>query len=236
MRIGTVELGKKPEIVLSLDGEKVEEKLETCLRYKVKLVEARGDLIVADGKDLKETLNLIGDYGRYAVFTLRPVWEGGKLRCSESRRLELFKKYVSHPAVGAVDIELRAEKILPDVRNLVKKKGKVLLISYHDFENTPTPTQIKSIFHSAVEKGADIVKMAFYGRTLREVASVCCVMSSFSHPLVFMVMGNLGKLTRVVGFHFGSLLTYTFLGKAVAPGQVPLEELVELIETFYAEW
>jgi 3-dehydroquinate dehydratase-1 len=49
-------------------------------------------------------------------------------------------------------------------------------------------------------------------------------------------MGELGKFTRVVGFSFGSLLTYTFFGKPVAPGQIEAEELILLLEKLYPEY
>ncbi|SMP19044.1 3-dehydroquinate dehydratase [Desulfurobacterium pacificum] len=234
IRIGTVELGKKPVVVLSIDGGE-EDKLDYARRLGVNLIEVRGDLVISKGVDLSglnRVLDLIGDYGFYSVLTLRPEWEGGKLNCSEEERLQLFEKLVKHPSVGAVDVELRAS-ILSDVRELAKREGKVLIVSYHDFEKTPPAEEIGGIFRRAVEAGADIVKLAFYGNSLSDVSRVCCVMNSIDYPKVFMVMGAVGKMTRVVGFHFGSLMTYTFLGKSVAPGQIPLEELKNLLEKFY---
>ncbi len=234
IRIGTVELGRKPVIILSLDSGE-EEKLDYARRLGAKLIEVRGDLILAKGftlSGLKEILDLIGDYGFYSVLTLRPEWERGKLNCTEKERLQLFEKFINHPAVGAVDVELRAS-ILPKVREIVRKERKVLIVSYHDFEGTPPENEIKGLFERAIESGADIVKLAFYGNSLGDVSRVCCVMNTINYPKIFMVMGALGKMTRVVGFHFGSLMTYTFVGKPVAPGQIPLEELSELLSRFY---
>ncbi|MEO2068120.1 MAG: type I 3-dehydroquinate dehydratase [Desulfurobacteriaceae bacterium] len=233
MRIGTVELGKKPRVIVALNEANLKENLEKARTLKIDLVEARIDLLSEISKDsIKKFLNAVADYGFYTVSTLRPTWEGGKFKGSEEERLKLFETIVKHPATGAVDIELRAE-ILPKVKELVKKERKVLIISYHDFEKTPESSEIEEIFKKAVEKGADIVKLAFTGKTKEDVAKVCCTLSKLSHPKIFMVMGEEGKFTRVIGFSFGSLLTYTFFGEPVAPGQIEAEKLLKLINEFY---
>ncbi len=51
-----------------------------------------------------------------------------------------------------------------------------------------------------------------------------------------MVMGEVGSFTRVVGFSFGSLLTYTFFGKPVAPGQIEAERLIKLLSNLYPSY
>ena len=45
-------------------------------------------------------------------------------------------------------------------------------------------------------------------------------------------MGEIGKITRVAGFFFGSIMTYTFVGKSFAPGQIELNRLIEELK-FY---
>ena len=51
-----------------------------------------------------------------------------------------------------------------------------------------------------------------------------------------MVMGEVGSFTRVVGFSFGSLLTYTFFGRPVAPGQIEAEKLIKLLSNLYPQY
>jgi len=234
MQIGTVELGIIPRVIVALNDTRLKENLEKARELKIDLIEARVDLLSEVSREsIKNFLDLIADFGFYTVSTLRPDWEGGKFKKSEQIRLELFKEIVKHPATGAVDIELRSE-ILPDIRNLVREEHKILIVSYHDFEKTPTEKEIEEIFNRAVESGADIVKLAFTGRKKED--EVCCTLSKFNHPKIFMVMGEEGKFTRVVGFSFGSLLTYTFFGKPVAPGQIEAEKLVKLLCEFYPEF
>ena len=52
-----------------------------------------------------------------------------------------------------------------------------------------------------------------------------------SIPLVSMAMGPLGLVTRVFGSRFGSGLTFASGAVASAPGQIPLAELLPMLET-----
>jgi len=236
MQIGTVELGKVPKVVVALDDENLRENLERARELKVDLIEARLDLLKEISREtFKSFLDAVADFGFYSISTIRPVWEGGKFKGSEEERLELFKLVISHPATGAVDIELKA-KILPYIKEMVKKERKVLIVSYHDFERTPSKAEIENILCRAKETGADIVKVAFAGKDVSDATKVCCVLEKFDHPKIFMVMGEVGKFTRVVGFSFGSLLTYTFFGKPVAPGQIEAEKLIRLLCEFYPDY
>ena len=235
MLIGTVELGKVPRVVLATDDENLKSKLERARLLGIDLVEARVDLLKEPTeKRVRTFLDVVADYGFYAVSTVRPVWEGGAFRGDESERLSLFELLVKHPATGAVDVELRSE-ILPEVRTMARQERKPLIVSYHDFEKTPGESEIEELFGKAVEAGADLVKLAFTGKSHDDAARVCSTLFKFKEPKVFMVMGEAGKFTRVVGFSFGSLLTYTFFGKPVAPGQIEAERLVSLLKEFYPD-
>lgn len=236
MQIGTVELQNEPAVIVALDGKRLRENLEKARRLRIDLVEARLDLLEeVTSEKIKKFLDTVADYGFYAVSTLRPVWEGGKFKESEEERLKLLKEVIKHPATGAVDVELRSS-ILPEIIPTVRAEGKKLIVSYHDFEKTPSNSEIEEIVNRCKEAGADIVKVAFMGRSQEDASRVCCVLSRFNHPKIFMVMGEEGAFTRVVGFSFGSLLTYTFFGKPVAPGQIEAERLIKLLSNIYPSY
>jgi 3-dehydroquinate dehydratase-1 len=48
---------------------------------------------------------------------------------------------------------------------------------------------------------------------------------SLAIPLVSMAMGEMGVASRVIGFRYGSRITWASAGAASAPGQSPLTEL-----------
>ncbi len=233
MQIGTVELGRRPVVVVALSDKNLKVYLERARKLRIDLVEARIDLL--EFLDWQEFLDTVADFGFYTVSTLRPVWEGGKLEIPEVERLKLFEKVICHPATGAIDIELRAE-ILSEVVSFAREQGKKVIVSYHDFEKTPEREEIEDILERAALAGADIVKVAFTGRSEKDTTRVCCTLSEFKGNKVFMVMGEVGSFTRVVGYSFGSLMTYTFFGKPVAPGQIEAEHLVYLLCQFYPEY
>ena len=54
-------------------------------------------------------------------------------------------------------------------------------------------------------------------------------------PVVTMSMGEKGSLSRFSGEIFGSAITFGVVGKASAPGQIPIEELRELMSMFHHE-
>ncbi|WP_456460118.1 type I 3-dehydroquinate dehydratase [Desulfurobacterium sp.] len=237
MLLGTVELGKIPRVILATDDKNTEEKLFKARELKIDLIEARIDLIKSiDRASIKKFLDTIGDFGFYAVATVRPVWEGGKFSGTEEERLGIIKEVAEHPIVVAVDVELRAEMIIKRVITFVKGLRKKIIISYHDFEKTPQTREIKQIVEKAKEIGGDIVKCAFKANTLKDVADTLCTMKSLDIPKIFMLMGDKGAISRVDGFYFGSLLTYTFFGKPVAPGQIEAEKLVKLLLEFYPDY
>jgi len=237
MLLGTVELGKIPRIVVAVDGNSLKNKLFKARELKVDLIEARIDLLeTISEKSVKSFLDTIADFGFFCIATVRPIWEGGSFKKDEEERFSIFHNIVSHPAVAAVDIELRAEAILKRTITLAKANGKKVIISYHDFEKTPEKEVIEEIFKKGEKLKADIVKCAFKANSYKDVADTAAIMKNIAFPKIFMLMGDKGSISRVDGFIFGSLLTYTFIGEAVAPGQIELEELVKLLMKFYPEY
>jgi 3-dehydroquinate dehydratase-1 len=48
-------------------------------------------------------------------------------------------------------------------------------------------------------------------------------------PVITMSMGELGAVTRMIGGHFGSVLTFAAGHSTSAPGQIPIEDLKQII-------
>jgi 3-dehydroquinate dehydratase-1 len=232
MRIGTVELGKFPRIVLSM-GNTGRDALELARSLKVDLVELRADLLNPFSiESIENSLNLISDYGFFSIFTVRPDWEGGGFLGTDDERMDIFNRFIRHPAVGAVDIEFRSG-IRDDVVKLSRSLNKPSIVSYHDFNGMPDNEEIEGIAAKMVETEADIVKLAFFGVKPSDAARLSCLMVKLKFNKVFMLMGRYGRMTRVSGFDFGSLLTYTFLGSKTAPGQISAVDLIKLIGEFH---
>jgi 3-dehydroquinate dehydratase-1 len=84
-------------------------------------------------------------------------------------------------------------------------------------------------FARAADLGADVAKLAVMPQDARDVQALLAATAEadrrLSIPLVSMAMGELGVASRVVGFRYGSRITWASAGAASAPGQLPLGQL-----------
>ena len=89
------------------------------------------------------------------------------------------------------------------------------------------------MFDRLSRTGADVLKVAVMPKKAKDVLRLMSVTEEknrqFPSPLVTMAMGDLGRLSRVSGRITGSVLTFGIVGDASAPGQLPVEELREML-------
>jgi 3-dehydroquinate dehydratase-1 len=52
-------------------------------------------------------------------------------------------------------------------------------------------------------------------------------------PLITMSMGALGAISRISGETFGSCVTFGAGSRASAPGQLPMDELEEIVDSMH---
>ena len=79
----------------------------------------------------------------------------------------------------------------------------------------------------ALLQGADIIKIAVMARSTADVTRLLRFTEDCKVPLVTIAMGPLGSVSRVIAPLFGSLFTYGFIHRPVAPGQLSVEKLIE---------
>lgn len=154
------------------------------------------------------------------IITVRHSLEGGAHPVSTSKRRESFRKFLPHAAL--IDIELRSAKSLAGVIALARKTNVRVIISYHNFQTTPSVARLRDLAREARMAGADIVKIA---TTVSSPADLATLLS-FQHteknqPLSLMGMGPYGKISRLLFAQAGSVLNYGFLDKAQVSGQWP---------------
>ena len=145
----------------------------------------------------------------------------------EEEQLALYRGLV--PAVAAVDIEVRATKRLLPVLETVRSEKKALIISFHDFESTPSLARLRALSARARSEGADIVKIAAKTETPAEVARLLVLLQEAPGPLAVMGMGALGRASRLLFAKAGSALNYGWLDRSQVPGQWSAKEFRELL-------
>ncbi|MBG0768989.1 type I 3-dehydroquinate dehydratase [Methanococcus maripaludis] len=165
-----------------------------------------------------------------SIITIRAEWEGGAWKKSNEERIELLKHAIKNNA-KFVDIELKEGKNLELVkyRNEIGSTTKII-VSYHDFEKTPGIDELIDVIEKELKIG-DIAKFATFVNSKEDTLKILNLMNKYSGKIIAIGMGESGKLTRVLGLNFGSILTFASMeGKASAPGQVDVKKLKEILK------
>ncbi|MCS7308505.1 MAG: type I 3-dehydroquinate dehydratase, partial [Aquificaceae bacterium] len=201
-----------------LSDEGFEENLELCRGKGADIVELRVDLFKEKDPDfVLGCLSKVHEKGLMTILTVRSEKEGGS---RVENRLELFRACA--PYSDYTDIELSSQDLIPEVKRLVKDAGKKLIISYHNFEFTPNNWILKEVFREARRWGADVVKVSVKSNSYEDTARLLCLGRQEECEKILIAMGEYGRASRIAGFVFGSVITYAFIGSAVAPGQLSL--------------
>ena len=169
------------------------------------------------------------------LFTIRSEKEGGeKIPLSELEKVDLLVEACKSESVDIIDFEVSND---PDhvkkVRDVSREYGKKLILSYHNFETTPDCAEILKRLYLAEFYGADVAKAAVMPKDKEDVLRLLSVTreadEAMGIPVVTMSMGALGGLSRLMGWAYGSIMTFAVGVQSSAPGQIPMDELKEAI-------
>ncbi|XP_059652600.1 bifunctional 3-dehydroquinate dehydratase/shikimate dehydrogenase, chloroplastic-like [Cornus florida] len=163
------------------------------------------------------------------VVTYRPIWEGGQYEGDENKRQGALKIAME---LGAdyIDIELQvANEFNNSIYEKKPDKFKVI-VSSHNFHNTPSAEAIGNLVARIQATGADIVKIATTALDITDVARVFQITVHSQVPTIGIVMGERGLISRLLSPKFGGYLTYGALeaGAISAPGQPTVKDLLDL--------
>jgi len=201
------------------------------------IVELRADFVeglaAGDGA-LKALLEACAAAGKPAIVTCRPTWEGGQFDGEEEARLAVLCEAFE---LGApfVDCELLAAERLASALPSGARDGPTrLILSSHNYEETPGAEELAAIAARMAASGADIAKIATTAVRIEDVAAHAALLARSggasaapSLPTVALAMGEAGVTSRLLAPKLGGFLTFGALGRgrASAPGQPTLEEL-----------
>lgn len=230
--------GADPMICIPLVAEDVME-LERAAKEVLELcpdaVEWRADYYkdACDAVKVKQALALlrriIGEIP--IIFTFRSYMEGGYKRAEDSVRLDVIKQAIYTKEADVVDIELISGKAnIEEIKKAAGRYNVSLILSYHNFMETPSFEFLLDKIRKQVSSGADIAKIAVMPKTEEDVLTLLSVtlkarIEMADIPIITMSMGKLGVISRIAGGIFGSDLTFGANGKTSAPGQIPIDDL-----------
>lgn len=131
---------------------------------------------------------------------------------------------------GYIDIDINTSV---EVRTILveyaMQKGAKVILSYHNFSETPETVFLKQTITRMFNDGADFAKVACMANSKDDSKRVVNLYSDFSNLIAFC-MGKNGQITRVVAPFLGAPFTYASLrGVKTAEGQIDAEQLEILL-------
>lgn len=174
-------------------------KLELYKKLKeVSFAEIRLDLLDwVSLDDIKEIFSKRSNM----IATFRP----GKVE--ENKRMEYLTAAIKSGATFVdVETENTTEFISEIIKTARRHKTKTI-ISYHNYEVTPSLKPLQKIVVDALEKGADIVKIACQVNSQRDCARLLSLLDG-KRTVVTIGLGKIGIITRVAALNLGAPFTY----------------------------
>lgn len=173
------------------------------------------------------------------LFTIRSSREGGEdISLNELEVLKLLKIICRQTNVKMIDYEVENnEKNVKEIIEYAQNEEKEVILSYHNFAETPSNDSLLNKLLLMEELGANHAKIAVMPNDQADLFQVLGLSYDASHrlliPLTILSMGEIGKLSRVIGWMYGSRITFAVGAKSSAPGQIAINELQKSIDSTY---
>ena len=242
--------GKRPAIcvpVVAEDPAALDASLSLLKTAPFDLAEFRADHLAglyADGslaedyaalleRALQKLRTTLGD--RPLLFTVRTVPEGGKADLSYPDYERLLLQAAASGLVDLIDLELfTADEQAAWLTEKLHRLGIKVVGSSHEFTHTPPREEMLGRLLRMQDAGMDITKLAVMPVCRQDVIrllSVACEMADekADRPFVAISMGPMGNISRISVSLTGSAFTFASAGRSSAPGQIPADEMRQIL-------
>jgi 3-dehydroquinate dehydratase I len=216
---------RKPAIVAVIGSLPDFEEIGKLSSTHFDLCELRIDLLYRTSAELESHIE---DVACPKIATVRDPNEGGANALPEKTRLELYQRWL--PLCDLIDVELRSLSRFSGLVEQAESAAKGVIISFHDFEKTPSLEELQEKVDRCRLKKNQIFKVASKVAQWADVETLIRLLQQNPQlRIAAMGMGEFGKLSRLVLARLGSCLVYGSVGQAVAQGQWPVNELARLL-------
>ncbi len=215
--------------------------LATVLPKKPDLIEWRVDFFagIGDTALVIDTARALkpGAGETPILFTRRSTLEGGEaIALVEADVVRLYEAVCAAGCVDMIDYEMCNDAALfARLRQASRAHGMLMVGSYHNFKSTPDAATLVDKFAQAERLDADVAKVAVMPQGPQDVLTLLGATHTASQtvglPVISMSMGAYGSLSRMMGWVYGSTVTFAVGKSSSAPGQVPIDELRQVLAT-----
>ena len=225
-----------PKIIVPLMGKNEENlllEIREILQTEPDIVEWRVDVLeeVENIAAVKQTLSVIRKelHPIPLLFTFRSHREGGNKIITDAYYKQLLEEVSQTNDVDLLDVELFSPHV-NEIVETAKNNHVTIVMSNHDFEKTPAKEEIVWRLIKMQELGAHIPKIAVMPKTPEDVLTLLDATYTMhtlhaDRPIITMSMASTGLISRIAGETFGSAATFGSGKEASAPGQIPVDQL-----------
>lgn len=210
----------RKDICISLGDLQFNELVNRVGKYS--LAEIRLDLLNLSN----EEISLLFSSHPSLVATCRT----GKFSPEESRNiLELAVR----SGAAFVDVDFETNQAYIDaLKTLIQERNKTLIISWHNFNETPGLAELENVVSRCFSMGAGIVKIACMVNSHEDSSRLLSLYWKFKN-IIAVGMGSQSLITRVAATSLGAPFTYAGPGDLqTAPGQPDYRLVEEFLNYF----
>ena len=129
-----------------------------------------------------------------------------------------------------VDVDINnSENFINEIIFHAKNKNRKIIISYHNFKETPSENFLDNIVKKCFGYNPDIVKVACIVNDISDNERLFTLYNNYKN-IISIGMGEKGKATRIAGKLLGAPFTYASLtaNDKTAPGQIDKKTLTDI--------
>ncbi|MFB5598658.1 MAG: type I 3-dehydroquinate dehydratase [Nitrososphaeraceae archaeon] len=218
------------KICVSLPATSLQ-KLEFLIKNSLEIsdfFEIRFDYL--NKSEILTSMNTVESIKSRSIFTLRSKKDRGYFSGSEMERIELLKfLFDSNPLY--IDIELSTIRADPSLFDYIKSDKKKLLLSWHDFENTPKDNELEEKIEEMISF-TNTIKLVTMAKNSLDALRLLNLYHKFPNVnLISFAMGDAGILSRILCTLVGNApFSYASLETTTAPGQLSAKQMREIYD------
>lgn len=157
-------------------------------------------------------------------------WSGELLvKITDIANISLLKQLNLAAEISYIDIDMNGFEKSEDIQKIFKKRNAKLILSYHDFEKTPSLAKAQQILKKGRDLGADICKIIFTANSFEDALIPLELLKEETGVITFC-MGEFGELSRIYAPHLGCPINFVPPNKdfITAEGQLTLAKWKEV--------
>lgn len=255
----------RPKIAMPITGRTHEEILrqaQNALKLPCDILEWRVDCFLKGIPDLKkkidtmeihlEIVRILDDIDYITnfvnkdlplIFAIRSEGQGGEITMDREDAYDLAMLAAQSNLVDMIDMELFEDdgsfdeiQVAEQVEG-IRAFGVNVILSYYDYDSTPTDVEIENIVAWMRNLGADIPKIVGLTESKEEAAGMlkkCHELTQGDEgPMIMVATGLEGAISRIVGGKCGSCITYATADTPTAEGQYDVKTMATLLDEYY---